>query len=83
MAKWGKMDYKAFEKMAKNFEEAVKNEVGQQLIEAILKEVGNKVLAKTKKRTPVGDYEPMNTRLKRERIKAKTSKELRQDMMGM
>lgn len=56
MAKWGKMDYKAFEKMANNFEEAVKKDIGEQLVTDILLEVGNKVLAKTKKRTPVGQY---------------------------
>lgn len=50
MAKWGKMDYKAFEKMANNFEEAVKKDIGEQLVTDILLEVGNKVLAKTKKR---------------------------------
>ena len=74
MAKWGKMDYKAFEKMAKNFEEAVKNEVGQQLIEAILKEVGKKVLAKTKKRTPVGDYGTYEYTLKKGKNKGKNVK---------
>ena len=50
MAKWGKMDYKAFEKMANNFEEAVKKDIGEQLVTDILLEVGNKVLAKTKKK---------------------------------
>lgn len=53
MAKWGKMDYKAFEKMAKNFEEAVKKDIGEQLIIAILQEAGNKLLRKVKSRTPV------------------------------
>ena len=53
MAKWGKMDYKAFEKIAKNFEEATKKDIGEQLVIDILYEVGNRVLDATKNRTPV------------------------------
>ena len=74
MAKWGKMDYKAFEKMANNFEEAVKKDIGEQLVTDILLEVGNKVLAKTKKRTPVGDYGTYEYTLKKGKNKGKKVK---------
>lgn len=52
--KWGKFDYKSFKKMAKKFEDAEK--ISDEVMTSILYEVGNRVLRKTKKRTPVGEY---------------------------
>ncbi|MCT4686080.1 HK97 gp10 family phage protein [Vallitalea sp.] len=52
--KWGKFDYKSFEKMAKKFEKA--NKISDKVMIAILYELGNRALRKTKKRTPTGVY---------------------------
>lgn len=56
MAKWGSFDYKKLEKMAKNFDKAVQEQLGEQLLIAVLLEAANIGLRKTKKRTPVGVY---------------------------
>ncbi len=53
--KWGNFNYKSFEKLAKRFEDVDK--ISEQLMIDILHEVANRILRKTKKRTPVGVYE--------------------------
>ncbi|MBP3037983.1 HK97 gp10 family phage protein [Bacillaceae bacterium Marseille-Q3522] len=56
MSKWGSFDYKSFEKFQKNFEDRIKTESLNQFIVQVLRELGNRTLAKVKPRTPVGQY---------------------------
>lgn len=49
--KWGKFDYKQFEKLAKQFDDVEK--LSEQMMIEILVEAANRVLRKTKKNTPV------------------------------
>lgn len=55
MAKFGKVDYKAFLNLQKKFEQFDKIE-SQKICEKSAKELGGRLLAKAKKKTPVGDY---------------------------
>lgn len=55
MAKFGKVDYKAFLNLQKKLEQFDKIE-SQKICEKSAKELGGRLLAKAKKKTPVGVY---------------------------
>lgn len=68
--KWGKFDCKSFEKLAKRFEDVDK--ISEQLMVDILYEIANRILRKTKKRTPVGDYGTHEHTISKGKNKGKT-----------
>lgn len=53
---FGNVDFTEFRKMAKNIEQATQDEAIDEILAKILMESANRVLAKTKERTPVGQY---------------------------
>lgn len=53
MAKWGKFDFREFEKLAKSFKKAVDERVIERFIQDFLLEMAFRALRKIKKRTPV------------------------------
>lgn len=55
MAKWGSFEFGDFEQMAKRFNKAVDERVIERWIHELLYELALKSLAKTKRRTPVGE----------------------------
>lgn len=55
MAVWGGLDKSAFEKLAKKLNSDTQ-ELKQEFYESSTKEMGARLLARVKRRTPVGDY---------------------------
>lgn len=53
MAKWGKFDFREFEKLAKAFQQAQKTRVIERFISDFLLEMAFRAERKIKKRTPV------------------------------
>lgn len=57
MAKWGKFDFREFEKLAKSFKKAVDERVIERFIQDFLLEMAMRSLRRIKKRTPVDSGE--------------------------
>lgn len=58
MARWGNVDYRQLERLSRKLENMARKCEMDQVITAILNEVGMRALRKVKKRTPVGVYNP-------------------------
>lgn len=56
MASWGKCDFSSLQRMADELDRAISEREVEGFIRDVLNEVGNRLLRKTKKRTPVGQY---------------------------
>lgn len=53
MGSWGKVDYSQFQQMADRLQKALDERAAEQFIYSVLNEMGNTLLRKTKRRTPV------------------------------